>query len=451
MKNILITLFLLFGANHLKAQYAPLKIGEKVPDFEFKIQNYHTPTAKLSDFRGKLIFLDFWSTTCTSCINDFPKMEAWQKQYGDKIQVILVNIRETEEEVKAGLKSRKKDIPTLKQLPSIINNTAFAQLFPHDYAGNFVWIDPEGIFRLSSGYDYNIYKAKIDDVLAGKTITFLKDGRWYNKNEPSLLEMIKDSSSKGPEIGSGFTDVNYDYLPAGGQALAQIDSNSRTIRNTYINRAVLTLYYFALKETIDKEWESKIYGPHLGLSRYLDLFHIIVKDSSIYDDRLLQRSDKTDVNIIKSYHCYEQILPQHTSTQKAHQFMREDLDRYFGLKYGTTVNIESVMISCYELKRASTKSFPEKEIKRQLKDLGKRRFTIFRSFEGIMSDYFRNLELDLPYVFNVDGLYKYMPVLLPNWKKGDTLEDFQKALKLNGLEFTKVERKMKMFVVRDRQ
>ena len=59
-----------------KHEIKPLKIGDKVPDIEFKnIINYKSKTARLSDFKGKLVILDFWGTWCTSCIAAFPKME----------------------------------------------------------------------------------------------------------------------------------------------------------------------------------------------------------------------------------------------------------------------------------------------------------------------------------------------------------------------------------------
>ena len=47
----------------------PLTIGDKVPDVEFEnVINYSDKKVRLSDFKGKLMILDFWATWCTSCI-----------------------------------------------------------------------------------------------------------------------------------------------------------------------------------------------------------------------------------------------------------------------------------------------------------------------------------------------------------------------------------------------
>src|SRR5688572_26528195 len=74
-----------------------LKIGDIVPDIEFLMVNYSKPTARLSDFKGKVVILDFWATWCGSCIEAFPKIDLAQKEFGDRLQVILVNSRATKD------------------------------------------------------------------------------------------------------------------------------------------------------------------------------------------------------------------------------------------------------------------------------------------------------------------------------------------------------------------
>src|SRR5688500_2781720 len=69
-----------------------LGIGDPMPDLIISnVQNFTRSQIKFSDFKNKLVILDFWFGTCKSCILNFPKMEALQKKFKDQIQILMVN------------------------------------------------------------------------------------------------------------------------------------------------------------------------------------------------------------------------------------------------------------------------------------------------------------------------------------------------------------------------
>src|SRR4030095_3711488 len=84
-----------FALKKITDRLQPLSVGDKMPDVAFTIFNYSSPTAKLSDFMGKMVILDFWATWCSSCIKRFPFMDSIQAEFNGKIQVILVNGKTT--------------------------------------------------------------------------------------------------------------------------------------------------------------------------------------------------------------------------------------------------------------------------------------------------------------------------------------------------------------------
>lgn len=66
-----------------------LKPGSYSPNFEY--ENFLGGTTKLSDFRGKLVYIDIWATWCSPCIEQYPYFKNLEKQYNNK-DIVFVTI-----------------------------------------------------------------------------------------------------------------------------------------------------------------------------------------------------------------------------------------------------------------------------------------------------------------------------------------------------------------------
>ena len=65
----------------VREQYVRFRPGSSAPDFEFP--DTAGNTVRLSDFRGKLVYLDFWGTFCGPCIAQFSHLPALHGKYKD--------------------------------------------------------------------------------------------------------------------------------------------------------------------------------------------------------------------------------------------------------------------------------------------------------------------------------------------------------------------------------
>src|SRR3954451_13433880 len=57
----------------------------QAPDFTGTQDWFNTPggeSLSMSDLRGKVVLIDFWTYTCINCIRTLPYLEAWQQRYG---------------------------------------------------------------------------------------------------------------------------------------------------------------------------------------------------------------------------------------------------------------------------------------------------------------------------------------------------------------------------------
>jgi peroxiredoxin len=65
----------------------PMKDTTATP--EFSLANPEGKKISLKDFRGKIVFLNFWASWCVPCREEMPAMEKLYQEYKDKNFVIL--------------------------------------------------------------------------------------------------------------------------------------------------------------------------------------------------------------------------------------------------------------------------------------------------------------------------------------------------------------------------
>lgn len=66
---------------------------------DFALKNLDGKEVKLSDYKGKVVVLDFWATWCGPCKASFPKMQDFVTQYKDKdVAFLFINTWENKKE-----------------------------------------------------------------------------------------------------------------------------------------------------------------------------------------------------------------------------------------------------------------------------------------------------------------------------------------------------------------
>lgn len=111
----------------------------KAPNFNLKDQ--YGIVHSLENYKGKVIFLNFWATWCPPCKKEMPDIEDIYKEYGEnKKDVVILGVNsEKENEVKKFLKDKGYTFPTLIDENSEVMRKYFIQAFPTSFV-----IDKEG-------------------------------------------------------------------------------------------------------------------------------------------------------------------------------------------------------------------------------------------------------------------------------------------------------------------
>lgn len=77
MRSLLLALFLLLTPAVTLAQ-APRSAPPVV------LKDLNGRTVRLTDFKGKVVLLNFWATWCPPCRAEIPELLKWQSEYGSK-------------------------------------------------------------------------------------------------------------------------------------------------------------------------------------------------------------------------------------------------------------------------------------------------------------------------------------------------------------------------------
>jgi peroxiredoxin len=108
-------LVLVFGIVWLQSgKYEPPKVGKIAPDFA--LTDLDDKPIRLSDFRGKVVFLNFWATWCKPCREEMPSMEVLHKNFAkDGLVVLAVSIDRvtTTKDIPPFIKSMNLSFPVL--------------------------------------------------------------------------------------------------------------------------------------------------------------------------------------------------------------------------------------------------------------------------------------------------------------------------------------------------
>jgi peroxiredoxin len=161
---LVIALFVLPGCS--RKDEGPAVVGKPAPDFA--LQDMSGRMVKLSDFRGKLVMLNFWATWCPPCREEIPSMvKLNQLMAGKPFQMLAVSIDEGGgEAVAAFFKGAGITLPALLDTDNSVSRrygtTGVPETFVIDskgvvlkkVVGAFDWTAPEVIGFL----DENIKK-----------------------------------------------------------------------------------------------------------------------------------------------------------------------------------------------------------------------------------------------------------------------------------------------------
>jgi len=91
-----------------------LPIPPDTDPLEIKLEDPTGRPISLGEFRGKIVFINFWTTWCLACVIEMPSMQKLHQTFKDKdFVMVAINLQETSSRVKQFYKEHKLTFTTL--------------------------------------------------------------------------------------------------------------------------------------------------------------------------------------------------------------------------------------------------------------------------------------------------------------------------------------------------
>lgn len=413
-----------------------LSVGDKVPDIVIEnIINYRNYTAKISEFKGKLIVIDFWGTTCSSCIAALPKIDSLQKVFKDQMQVFTVTNYDTKEKVIETLKRYKKTQNL--SLPVVLNDVKLKKYFPHEMVSHVVWIDGEGIVKAITGTEY-ITAGNIETVLDGKGVN------WPVKND------VFDFDYEKPFLNFSNADVvqpEFMYSSAFTGYLNGVDATDKLLVDSIKNVVTRNHFNHSLLQLCD----GSLNGSGTG---YINVKHLVleVKDPTRYirNENIQYYAEWAR----KHTYSYSITLPLGLSKEETREVIKTDLTHWLRV-LGISIRKEKRMINCLSLVRINKddKLLKSKggEYEYGLNETGGLKKLINAGFSNLV--WHLNQETPgIPWVFDETGISRDFKVdIILKISSFKDIPALRKQLQHYGLDLVEVKREMEMYIIKEKE
>jgi len=121
---------------------------KKAPEFTGITSYINTNATELSDLKGKVVLVDFWTYSCINCIRTLPYLVDWNQKYSDK-GLVIVGVHSPEFEFEKNIDNVKQAVTRFGiEYPVLLDNDHGTwNAFQNSYWPRKYLVDSDGYIR----------------------------------------------------------------------------------------------------------------------------------------------------------------------------------------------------------------------------------------------------------------------------------------------------------------
>jgi len=153
------------------ASAAPLKNSTPAPEFAGIDKWLNSEPLSISQLRGKVVLVDFWTYTCINCINTLPYVKDWNRKYKDQ-GLVVIGVHTPEYPFERNTDNVKTAIKRFNITYPVVQDNRYAtwSAYNNQYWPAFYLIDKKGqvVYSHFGEGEYDETEAQIKALLAQK-------------------------------------------------------------------------------------------------------------------------------------------------------------------------------------------------------------------------------------------------------------------------------------------
>jgi thiol-disulfide isomerase/thioredoxin len=442
--------------NKIFKEAESLNVGDKCPDFVLnRIINFPRKTARLSDFKGKWVILDFWFIRCAPCLKMLPVTDSLQKKFDGKIQFMPVT-HEKEGDVRKLFASMNDGKGV--NYPSVVEEVGVlrTKLFPHQTSPHYVWIDPQGVVRAITGMEA-INTGNIEAALNNQDLGLDVKVDAANKyvvdyNKSFLFNLLSAGGDQNMVYHSVITKGR--YVGDGGTFIGTYTPNWFNCRNATIVLLYQSAFVYLADSSSQKNLATTFPLRNLVLDiqdtvKYTNIWHLGTRDweqKHLYNYTLMLPETDYGYKIEPGLQGLKNAFADTgylKKREKACKIMVEDLYRTFNLRGSIERRkLKSYVLRCFDSTKLNSNSLTHILNSDEVYSISMENGSM-----GELIDLFQNVYSTMP-VINETGLQKKFDIEIKTSLK--SLEKVNKALEKYGLKFFEEERDARVLLLTDK-
>jgi cytochrome c biogenesis protein CcmG, thiol:disulfide interchange protein DsbE len=146
----------------------------------------------LSDYRGKVVLINFWATWCEPCRDEMPAIQQLRdKLAGQGLVVLAVDVGEFAARIDAFLKKSGIDLTVLRDHSSEAMKNWRVKGLPTSFV-----VAPDGRVRYRVDGEFNWADEKVADILAKlATPAAMRGKNWRAQQDSNLRPLVSETNT----------------------------------------------------------------------------------------------------------------------------------------------------------------------------------------------------------------------------------------------------------------